>query len=236
MRPPSADSSREEEIERKTQEVVVKAFEFFERNPNFPAAQVRVHEQEQEMEASNPDGTVERLTEVRFEYRLKLLDIRGEGYARLVVDAESHTAYTTIIRHYARALWFHFAGLPLDAVPLPLPFAEKPPKDPIVLWRVRLEKRIAHWLNEGYRYRAALQSDKPAQLPEPPTRNRRTLEPRPDLLTNLDGTSSRLKAAQILGITPRTLDRWVHDKKLTPVITGSHKRFRNKDLRKIIDQ
>jgi transposase InsO family protein len=65
---------------------------------------------------------------------------------------------------------------------------------------------------------------------------RRLLEPRPDLLTNPDATLSRFRAADALGITPRTLDRWVTDGKLTRVGAGLRKRFKVKELKRVLDQ
>jgi Helix-turn-helix domain len=65
---------------------------------------------------------------------------------------------------------------------------------------------------------------------------RRSLEPKPDLLANLDITLSRLKAAEALGVSPRTLDRWVRDKLVTPVGAGLRKRFRPKELKRLLDQ
>jgi hypothetical protein len=76
----------------------------------------------------------------------------------------------------------------------------------------------------------------PAQrVPESKTR-RQLLEPRPDLLTNPDATLSRLRAAEALGITSRTLDRWITDKKLTPFGAGLRKRFKAKDLQRLLNQ
>ncbi|HLN01085.1 MAG TPA: helix-turn-helix domain-containing protein [Bryobacteraceae bacterium] len=61
-------------------------------------------------------------------------------------------------------------------------------------------------------------------------------EPKPELLGNPDATLSRLRAAEALGITPRTLDRWIADGKLTPVGIGARKRFKTKDLKRVLDQ
>ena len=65
---------------------------------------------------------------------------------------------------------------------------------------------------------------------------RQSLEPRPDLLKNQDLTLSRLRTAEALGITPRTLDRRVADKKLTPFGVGLRKRFKVKDIQRMLDQ
>jgi len=67
--------------------------------------------------------------------------------------------------------------------------------------------------------------------------HRKTAEPRPDLLpNNLEVSVNRIKSAQILGITTRTLDRWVADGTLTPIGSGSRKRLKAKDLKRLLDK
>jgi hypothetical protein len=70
----------------------------------------------------------------------------------------------------------------------------------------------------------------------PEKKTRRYLEPKPELLKDLEATLSRLRAAEALGIDVRTLDRWVVDKKLTPSGIGARKRFKVKDLKKLFEQ
>lgn len=71
----------------------------------------------------------------------------------------------------------------------------------------------------------------------PPAKKlRQYQEPKPELLKDPDASLGRLRAAEALGITPRTIDRWINDKKLTPIGSGSRKRFKAKDLKKLLDQ
>jgi hypothetical protein len=71
---------------------------------------------------------------------------------------------------------------------------------------------------------------------EQPSVERKRREPRPELLANPEATLSRLKASEALGITPRTLDRWIKDGKLTTTGLGAQKRLRTKDLKRLLDQ
>jgi hypothetical protein len=92
---------------------------------------------------------------------------------------------------------------------------------------------------------ADLQADSAKRFPQkgrsadaadtPSPRTRRFLEPRPELLVNPDVSLSRLRAAEALGIAPRTLDRWVRGEKLAPFGAGLRKRFKVKDLQRILD-
>jgi hypothetical protein len=81
---------------------------------------------------------------------------------------------------------------------------------------------------------AIAQPTKPLTIPA--TKARQVRDPKPELLANLDTTLSRLRSAEALGISRRTLDRWVLNHKLKPVGLGHRKRFRTKDLRKLLDQ
>ena len=61
-------------------------------------------------------------------------------------------------------------------------------------------------------------------------------EPQLDLLKNEDATLNRQRAADALGVSTRTFDRWIGEGKLTPVGTGARKRFRVRDLKRILSQ
>lgn len=65
---------------------------------------------------------------------------------------------------------------------------------------------------------------------------RRSLDPNPSLLNNPELSLTRIRAAEALGITPRTVDRWIEDGKLTPIGPKGRRRFKAKDLRKILEQ
>jgi len=92
MEPPRGEDTPEDQAVKKRLEAVAKAFELLERNPDFPSVQVRIHDREQEIEKSTPEGAGERLSDPRFEYCISLLDLGGEEYLPLVVDLESHKA------------------------------------------------------------------------------------------------------------------------------------------------
>jgi hypothetical protein len=234
MGPPHGEDAQEE-VERKRREAVTKSFDLIEQHPDFSDARIRIHDREQEIENNPPEGTQERLSEPRFEHCILLFDIEGEEYLRLVVDRQSHKAYTAIIDDLMRRVFVLFSGIPLEAVPPTLPFMNGP-TPALLLYRDRLLKRMLHWVIEGHRRLASLRKDQPKDAGVGDKQPRKVLEPRPDLLTDLDASANRLKAAQILGITPRTLDRWTADRRLTPIGSTPHKRFRNRDLKRILDQ
>jgi excisionase family DNA binding protein len=75
-----------------------------------------------------------------------------------------------------------------------------------------------------------------AQMTETPKRSRSLRQPKPELLTDRSITVNRTRAAMALGITTRTLDRWIKGGNLTAVALGSRKRFRTKDLQRILNQ
>ncbi|MBZ5609533.1 MAG: helix-turn-helix domain-containing protein [Acidobacteriia bacterium] len=63
----------------------------------------------------------------------------------------------------------------------------------------------------------------------PADKKRRFLEPKPELLKDKEIVNKR-QAATALGVTLRTLDRYVADKLLTPVGDYARRRFKTKDL------
>jgi hypothetical protein len=75
-----------------------------------------------------------------------------------------------------------------------------------------------------------------ASTPTPGRKTRNFREPNLELLKNQEGTLNRKNAAQALGVSERTLDRLVADKKLIPVGPGFTKRFKNKDLLKCFNK
>jgi excisionase family DNA binding protein len=76
----------------------------------------------------------------------------------------------------------------------------------------------------------------PQSPPIPGNKTRRFREPNLELLKNPDATLNRKNAAEALGVTERTLDRWITDKELIPVGPGSRKRFKTKDLLRLLNQ
>jgi helix-turn-helix protein len=73
---------------------------------------------------------------------------------------------------------------------------------------------------------------------QPPPRNpkpKRAFDPNPQLLEKTE-TLNRAQTARALGVSTRTLDRYVKDRKLTPMGGGGRKRFKTSDVRKFINQ
>lgn len=152
-------------MERKRHEAVIRAFELLEQHPNFSAARVRVHDREQDAEKSTPGGPLERLSEPRFEYCIKLFDIEGEEYLQLVASLESAKAYATIMDDLARRVFILFSGLPLEAVPPTSPFATGPTPH-LLLYRDRLLKRMRYWVIEAHRRLSAFEGQPKEQRNE----------------------------------------------------------------------
>lgn len=73
----------------------------------------------------------------------------------------------------------------------------------------------------------------PAEKPKAATRQR--LEPRPELLKDLEFVG-RQTAAKALGISERTLDRRVGDGTLTPVGEGHYIRFKTQDILRVLNR
>ena len=122
-----------------------------------------------------------------------------------------------MIDDLARRAFVLFSGLPVDSVPPTLPFA-KGPAPALFVYRDKLRKRMQHWIIEGHRRLASRREMQPNEAAIEGKSHRKTAEPRPDLLpNNLEVSVNRIKSAQILGITTRTLDRWVADGRLTPL-------------------
>jgi hypothetical protein len=105
---------------------------------------------------------------------------------------------------------------------------------------VRMEKELRAMLMQWSDHAAKQLEAKPATraVAETPkaSRSARTFrEPDAELLKNPDATLNRKNAAQALGISERTLDRWVKDTILTPTGHGYRKRFKVKDLRRMLN-
>ena len=58
-------------------------------------------------------------------------------------------------------------------------------------------------------------------------------EPHPELLENVE-TLNKAQAASALGVSIRTLDRYVEDRRLTPTGSYPRKRFKTQDLKKFL--
>jgi len=214
------------------------AYALFEKHPELPDVLVEIHDGYRELEQNISAEAQKRLSEQRLEYSLQQLDIVGKAYLRLVTDFESARAYGAILNECLQGVWQFFAGFPLQSL-FPTPLFSTSPPPPECLQRDRMVKRTTFWEAEGYRRVASLHGQQSGEISKDPSKakTQRTIgEPRPDLLANLDVTLSRMKAAEALGISPRTLDRWVTDNKLTATGLGHRKRFKAKDLKRLLDQ
>ena len=65
-------------------------------------------------------------------------------------------------------------------------------------------------------------------------KSRRLLEPRPEVLSNLEFVGKQ-KAAIALGVSTRTIDRWAEAGDLTPIGGPGRRLFRSKDIAKLIN-
>ena len=215
------------------QQAQEKAIALLKRNPNWPGVVVRVNEGELEIQNTMPQAAKERLSDARLEHFLKILDVHGEAYLVLVSDLESVEAIAVVMEWQARIAWENISWLPFD---MPSdPFGQP---HPVHIQIDKVTKRARRWIVEAYRRLAILIKNNPPQLEAstPNVSRRKKLEPKPEKLANLDGTLNRVGAADALGITPRTLDRWVKDRKLAPVGHGHSKRLKARDLKKLLDQ
>lgn len=109
--------------------------------------------------------------------------------------------------------------------------------------RIARQEMAVDWSSIQAGLRSAIYYQEQRQKPQQPTlppadhqgkKPRRSLEPNSQLL-KLDQTLNRNQAAEALGTTPRTLDRWVKDRKLTPVGSGGRKRFKTSELRRFLN-
>jgi len=223
----------EERAHRLRHEAAQKGDELFQTNPDYSSALVYIHDREEIIENEASEAARERLTDERLEYLTRRLDARGEGFLRLVKDLDSEKAFAAVMDNIMRALWWEFGGFPIEVVLVVPPFAQKQ-KPPTQLQAERFQRRALHWIMEGHRRIDALRKQPIVQ--HGATVKRKALEPKPELLANLEISLSRLRAAEALGITPRTLDRWVKDNRLMPTGASGRKRFKAKDLKKFLDQ
>jgi hypothetical protein len=158
--------TRQEIVQQKALQAALNdAFDLLMLNPDFPAAEVQIYDRERELERTTPGENIERLTEARMEYVLKLLDIHGEAYSRLVTDLNSHRALATILDVLNIRIWHHFSGLPIEMIPPPV----IPPAKPHAFRSSfdRIGKRARHWLIEGLRRVPPSKAEPIPPLPEP---------------------------------------------------------------------
>jgi len=191
-----------------------KAMDVLETLPGFAAAQVQRYEREKDalkiLAADNPP----LCSETRLEHVLKLLDIRTQPYLELVSGMPTLKAFTGLISEFANIAWEEQTGGPF--------YQQGTQFD-------RIETKVRDWLNEAYK-RVAQGGTKQTERPSTPHKpTRRFSEPNLELLRHSE-TVNKKQAADALGVSLRTLDRYVADKRLTPAGGYSRRRFKTKDL------
>jgi hypothetical protein len=130
----SEEYSRLEKQEREHAEAFAKAINLLQKSPEFPGVQVRIHHREKEIETDASGESKERLSEARFQLCLKLLDVRAEEYLLLVVDRDTHGAFTTVMEYLTRSVFGYFSGMPMEQIPPSSPFSHPEPPHQIIVY------------------------------------------------------------------------------------------------------
>jgi hypothetical protein len=222
----------------------LQADNLFRRHPDYPSVQVELHDKSNTLLddvilASNPARSVGRAAIL-----IKFFDIYGAGYLRLVDDINFHEAYSHILDDAVRNTWALYAdkdgGL----------FSSLAFTDQAFVNELRLRER--YWKIEGFRrieeirkatnMRVPTPHPQPQQQAEPieelqvtPKGSRRSKDPNPQVLEGRE-TVTRKEAADALGVTTRTIDRFVEDNKLHPSGAWGRKRFTTKELREFMNR
>jgi excisionase family DNA binding protein len=158
----------------------------------------------------------------RMEYALRGLSKRASAYLRLVKNLKTQEAYATVVNvmftDIAHEDYMGVVGLQ------PLP------GHPDFL---RIELRARYWIKESYKRIAKAATDRGAKTASSKP-NRQVREPNPNVLKGKNTINGK-QAAEALGITERTLNRWIADTTLTPIRIGGRNRFDTKDLLRILN-
>jgi mRNA-degrading endonuclease RelE of RelBE toxin-antitoxin system len=151
--------NRLEEAARKREEAFEKALNLLEQNPDFPAVQVRIHDRQKKVEAGASEASRERSSNARLQYCFELLNITAEEFLALVVDIESHAAFTTVMANFTSRAFVHFSGIPIDSIPATHPFAPRP-LPPLIEDRDKFSDKLRDFIADGYRRLASLKEPK----------------------------------------------------------------------------
>lgn len=92
--------------------------------------------------------------------------------------------------------------------------------------KLTLQARSYHWIAEAF---AKINSSPQAAIATPGTE---AIASHPELLAG--PTVNRKLAAKALGVSERTLDRWVESGKITPIKVGGRIRFDSEELKRIL--
>jgi hypothetical protein len=149
------------------------------------------------------------------------------------------TLFEVVMQQYVRQTWFDFAFMPIERLPPTLAHAPNP--EPILRQRDAVLEHMEHWKVQAYQNICSAQNQNPPGKIQDEIGNqsegksRHPLEPETGLLANPEATLNKVIAARALGVNVRTISRWVRDKKLTPVGLAKRKRFKVKDLQKLLN-
>jgi len=198
-----------------------KVLALFEVQAGYPGVQTEIHDGLAGLPKRLPADNAERLRIL-----LACFDVHAKAFLRLISDIQLQNGFMALLDAWAGLTWLQYAGYAID-LRSPHPDVEA------------LRSRAEHWKNEGYIRLATSETQikkSSASLPTKTSSSKRTFrEPRPELL---DGKESlnRKQTAVALGVTERTLDRWIAEGKLTPVGDMARKRCSTREIRKILSQ
>jgi helix-turn-helix protein len=205
------------------------AFDKLKEHPEYATVQVKIYDALGKLK-QHFGSELRQLTADRFKAELGKMYLHAKAYLTLVDDQSYQDAYVEVLEYLGRIAWEEYSGMDYE-------FASRGDLVPI-------RDLVNHWRAEGYRRLASLKREpksNPASevsvqsAPESkPAKLRAVREPRPELFTA--ETLNRKASAIALGISERTLDRWTSDGTLTPMGHGSRKRFKCKDLQKLLTQ
>jgi len=218
---------QDQDAQHLQQDSLKKAKDLFESLPGFAAAMVRLYEALRtvnQRDLRNPAKSQEE----RFASTCRAFDAHAAAYLELVSDMETQKAFVTVLEDLIEWAWVEYAGCSIA----PFVRSGNPDVETVL-------ERYLYWKNEGYRKLAELTAAgiRPsAPTLENPRPQKTYREPKADLRAHPESSLSRKRAAEALGISERTLDRWVAGKKLAPIPGVFGKRFKAKDLIRIIEQ
>jgi hypothetical protein len=193
-------------------------------HPLLPAVMVEIHDRltqgrfVEEFAKYSP-GSPDRMI-----VTLRALDIRASAFLKLVDTVERQELFITLLKELMKTAWLEFAAFPIEK-------ANIDSLDMRRHWRT-ITDRTAYWEAEGFR---RLVPSEAAATVVVPKKIAKRQEPNPALLENKE-TVNHKQAALALGISERTLDRWIADGRLIPIGPTTRKRFKCKDLLKILSQ
>ena len=213
------------------------------RHPDYSGVQVEIHDRSEELyDAATPE-TDEARSEARSEFILRLYVVQARAYLRLVDNMQYQDAYEFILRDNVQEVWSKYAKVDRTL------FGKMAGLDMRFLQTAQL--LVQHWITEGHRRIAKAKEAGEGSLtgqPGPSSNrpisqreehhakaSRKIREPNPDILKNKETVNHR-EAAEALGIDPRTVNRWIADKILTPTHVAGRNRFKSRDLLRIINQ